>query len=277
MSYEDGSGKKYDFFKYYKSPNDKQGSFRLAHWDEVNKEYVMKIIKTGNSGGRNEYRDFLVRAYKKNDVIRKQHEKMIASGKLITNPIRNWTKSNNSSDFWLIDKSDLNRQWVNDYFIGFGGVLFDKSYDETYTYLSGTYNNVSAKIYGYRKPVDFKNAKVKLIDKAGNNLYEVLDKYEVKNNVYPLVVNDVFAKKHKLGINDLIDFKVGNRVDRYKQKIIEKIYANDPVKQADLKNEYNKKTNAKFQIVGINPTYINDELITTHKASKSINRYDWHW
>ncbi len=86
---------------------------------------------------------------------------MIASGKLITNPIRNWTKSNNSSDFWLIDKSDLNRQWVNDYFIGFGGVLFDKSYDETYTYLSGTYNNVSAKIYGYRKPVDFKNAKVK--------------------------------------------------------------------------------------------------------------------
>ncbi len=270
MSYEDGSGKKYDFFKYYKSPNDKQGSFRLAHWDEVNKEYVMKIIKTGSSGGRNEYRDFLVRAYKKNDVIRKQHERMIASGKSITNPIRNWTKSNNSSDFWLIDKSDLNRQWVNDYFIGFGGILFDKSYDETYTYLSGTYNNVSAKIYGYRKPVDFKNAKVKLIDKAGNNLYEVLDKYEVNNNVYPLVVNDVFAKKHKLGINDLIDFKVGNRVDRYKQKIIEKIYANDPVKQADLKNEYNKKTNAKFQIVGINPTYINDELITTHKAANLL-------
>nr|WP_307907510.1 hypothetical protein [Mycoplasmopsis bovis] len=46
MSYEDGTGKKYDFFKYYKSPNDKQGSFRLAHWDEVNKEYIMKIIKT---------------------------------------------------------------------------------------------------------------------------------------------------------------------------------------------------------------------------------------
>lgn len=30
----------------------------------------MKIIKIGDSGGRNEYRDFLVKVYKKNDIVR---------------------------------------------------------------------------------------------------------------------------------------------------------------------------------------------------------------
>lgn len=270
MSYEDASGKKYDFFKYYKSPNDKQGSFRLAHWDATNKEYVMKTIKTGDSGGRNEYRDFLVKAYQKNDIVRMQHEKLLAEGKELINPITNWKASRSDSDFWLVDKSDLDRQWVNDYFIGFGGILFDKHYDETYTYISGSYNNISSKIYGYRKPEDIKSAKVKLIDKNGNNLYDVLYNFKVENKVYPLVVNDVFAKKHKLGINDQIDFVISNRVDRYRQKLLEKIYANNPIKQADLKKQYDQNIKTKFRIVGINPTYINDELITTHSAANLL-------
>lgn len=80
--------------------------------------------------------------------------------------------------------------------------MFDKYYDEIYIYISGLYNNISLKIYGYRKLEDIKSVKVKLIDKNGNNLYDVLYNFKVENKVYLLVVNDVFVKKYKLGIND---------------------------------------------------------------------------
>ncbi|NEU02898.1 hypothetical protein G3563_28370, partial [Escherichia coli] len=89
-------------------------------------------------------------------------------------------------------------------------------------------------------PEDIKSAKVKLIDKNGENLYDALYNFKIENNVYPLVVNDVFAKKHKLGIDDQIDFVISNRVDRYRQKLLEKIYANNPIKQADLKKQYDQ-------------------------------------
>ncbi|MBD4758289.1 hypothetical protein GUG22_16940, partial [Xanthomonas citri pv. citri] len=58
--------------------------------------------------------------------------------------------------------------------------------------------------------------------------------------------------------------------DRYRQKLLEKIYANNPIKQADLKKQYDQNIKTKFRIVGINPTYINDELITTHSAANLL-------
>ncbi|WP_029513444.1 ABC transporter permease [Mycoplasmopsis primatum] len=270
MWYKDSHGKKYDFFKYYKSPHDKQGSFKIAKWDEANNEYVMQNIKTGENGGRDKYRDFIVRAYKKINIIAQRHERAILNKQKIINPIKRWKKTESSSNYWIIDKSDLDRQWVNDYFISFGGVLLDKAYDETYTYLDTTYNNSSFKIYGYKKPKNNDDAMVKLKGKDQENLYDLLYSFKVKDNIYPLVVNEVFSKRYKLYKGDIVEFKVNNRMDRYKVKLLTEIYSNNPIKQKEIVEKFNNNSRAIFKIVGYNPTYINNELITTYDAANKL-------
>ncbi|WP_406617101.1 ABC transporter permease [Mycoplasmopsis adleri] len=269
MSYENEKGEKASFFKYYKSPYDKQGSFKYAKWDATNGEYVMTTIKTGTDI-RNQYREFVVNGYKKiNAVVSAQDAALINKDNYV-NPIENWVKNNKASTFWLSDTSDLSKPWVNDYFISFGGVLYNNKYDQEYTYLDVQNANDSMKIYGYEKPENINNAFIKLVDQNGNNLYNLLYGYEPKNDVYPLVINEVVRKKYNWNVGTRVSFEINNKVDRYVNKIKEKVYENDPAKLKELKEEIKKNKVAQFEIIGINPTYINKELITTKDAANTL-------
>ncbi|VEU75613.1 Uncharacterized ABC transporter permease MG468 homolog [Mycoplasmopsis maculosa] len=267
LSYEDLEGNKYSFFKYYKSQFDKQGSFVYALWDSSNNEYVKTTIKTGTNE-RNLYRDFLVKGYKKiAEIISKQEE-----NQLETVDIKNYSISNNNSDYWLADKSDLNKKWVQDYFISFGGVLIDEKYDETYTYIDVNKDNLNYRIYGYSKNIQDKNF-IKLVDENNNNLFDKLnEKYD--ENIYPLVINEVLYNKNYWKVGDIVDFKIQNRIDRNLIELTKKIYGENSKEYQDKLKEYNKKTNIKFKIVGINKTFINNELITTKEVADKLIGFD---
>ncbi|WP_338822620.1 ABC transporter permease [Mycoplasmopsis felifaucium] len=274
MSYENKEGQKSSFFKYYKSPYDKQGGFKYALWDSRNNEYVMTAIKTGTEV-RNLYRQFIVEGYKKINFVVQSHETAILNKEPIVNPIQNWTENINPSNYWLEDKSKLDQPWVNDYFISFGGVLYNPKYDQTYTYLSAARSSENFKIYGYQKPIDPDKAFVKLIDENGKDLYDKLYSYNSNNSgYYPLVINEVSRKKYNWEVGTKIAFDINNRVDRYKHIIKEKIYANDPAYLSEFNEQFNKNKHVIFEVVGINPTYINNELITTKIAADKIIGFD---
>ncbi|UUD35245.1 ABC transporter permease [Mycoplasmopsis caviae] len=250
------NNQKLDFFKYYRSPYEKQGSFKYAHWDENSKTYQMLNITTDKY--RDEFRDFLVNGYKE---IAKKIKAEKEDPNLIKTRVN---KPGNLSDYWLTDKSDLSGPTIQDYFISFGGVYFDEKYDEKYTYLKVSNNNNTFKIYGYQKNSRF----VKLIDKDNKNLYDSLYEFDTSNNIYPLVLNEVTSNKYNYKIGDLVKFEILNHVDRFTNRVINKL-------DKSLQNGTNLSNQSiTFKVVGINPTYINNELITTIDAANKLSGLD---
>ncbi|MBZ4218336.1 ABC transporter permease [Mycoplasma tauri] len=274
MSYEDAKGKKYSFFKYYKPEHEKQGSFKIAYWNNDDQKYEMKSIKTGIDGGRDHYREFLVNAYRKINLVVKENLRRKINNEEFINPIKGWKKNQIKSDYWISDKSNLDKAWNNDFFISFGGVLFDKNYDETYTYLNSTYNKSNVKIYGYKKPEKGKKPMINLFDDNGNNLFDTLYNYKYKENenIYPILVNEVFKRKNNISNGQILEFKINNRIDRYKQKILEKVHQNNHNNKVltEIKNDYENKRSAKFKVIGFIPTYINNELVTTQEVANKL-------
>lgn len=243
---------KLSFFKYYHSPYEKQGSFKYAYWDKDNANYQMVNITTDKY--RDEFRTFLINGYTK---IAQKIKSEKENPSLIKPKEK---KPTNLSDYWLTDKSDLSGPTIQDYFISFGGVYIDPNHDETYTYVKVANKDNNFKIYGYQKDSKY----IKLVDKNGNNLYNDLYNYKVKNNIYPLVVNEVTSKKYNINIGDLVQFEVLNHTKRYANKVLSKI-DKSLRSNVDLKNP-----KVTFKVVGINPTYINNELITTVDAANKL-------
>ncbi|WGI36720.1 ABC transporter permease [Mesomycoplasma lagogenitalium] len=239
-------GTKENPLNYFKYIEDSQlssgGKFWYMVWDKQKNTYEKYPITTLSQAPkfdqnnniesyysiRDEYRKFLVEAYKKIDS--------------------------------------------NDFFMGFGGIIFNENTNEKYSYIQSGFNNESnLKIYGYNNNSKF----VSIKDKNGTNLIDLMEKYvpenidnkqnkinnseisiaydQITNYIYPISVNYVFLAKHNLKLNDVIEMEVKNSVDRYFKK---------------LENKPNDKI--KFRIVGIIDTYINSELATTKDIANLI-------
>ncbi|WP_416737929.1 FtsX-like permease family protein [Mycoplasmopsis meleagridis] len=204
-----------NYFAYYKAFAEKTGHFVYKKWNGDSYETIRVTTDL-----RNEYRDFIVNGY---DYIQKQID----------------LETNNPS---LIN----DQKYINDYFISFSGVVFNKKTDEKYTYI----DTDKGKIDGYRKDSKF----ISLKDLKGNDLLKELYDYKVENDIYPLVINDVARKKHKWSIGEVVTFRINNEVHRYLDKI----------------TNYKRNLEVKFKIIGINSTYINEELITTQEIANKL-------
>lgn len=192
-----------DYFAY----DSKVNKFVYMKWDEAAKYYVPQEITT--SRHRDEYRKFLVAAYKKINI--------------------------------------------NDFFIAFAGVLFNQSANEKYSHAIATYDNKTIGINGYKQNSDF----VKIFS-GKQNLLNSLEKYPVDADTYPLIINEVVAKKYSLKIGAKIEINVENHLNRNLNKL------------QNVKSE----TNHKFEIIGINDTYINEEWTTSQKIINQITGLD---
>ncbi|UWD34161.1 ABC transporter permease [Mesomycoplasma molare] len=139
---------------------------------------------------------------------------------------------------------------INDFYIAFGGVPFNNDTNEKFTYVQTSYQNDSnLKIYGY----DPKSKFVKINDSKGNNLLEIIDKYNKNGTIKPLAANHVFLRKNNLKLGDEIELEIKNPTDRFIRKIENKSWDKD-----------------KFKIVAIINTFINSELATTKDIANNL-------
>ncbi|QSF13503.1 ABC transporter permease [Mycoplasma sp. Mirounga ES2805-ORL] len=248
--------KNVSFFKYYKAPYSKSGSFKYAFWNGT--EYEMHNITTAN---RLTYREFLVNGYAKvaSKVKEEQH-----NPKLIKDNANNSSTNENKNNYWLKDHGELYGPSRNDYFISFGGILFDENHDQKYTYINALYNKTDIKIYGYQfsnvnnPNIYEKNRYINFEDDSGTDLSKLLFNYKVINNIYPVIINDVVAKKYSLSKGSIFSADVTNHVNRFKNQLLRH------------KNKYEYK----FEVVGINSTYINEEFVTKQEYANLMTGLD---
>ncbi|WP_029512627.1 ABC transporter permease [Mycoplasmopsis iners] len=233
----DNPNDKLDYFVYKQGALESQGHFRYAKYDGEN--YNIVNITTED---RDKYRQFLVEGYR-------QIFNMVENEKLHGITDEDYAKYMERSllstrgEKVQVQKSKFFEKTVNDYYISFSGVLFDDSTDETYSYAKTEKGN----LYGFKSDSKF----IKLKDLNNIDLVEAMSKFEIDpiDPVYPLVINHVAANKYKLKVNDLVTFTPQNHVNRYIDKITGEQSA----------QEY------KFKVIGINSTYINQELLTTQE------------
>ncbi|UUM19822.1 MULTISPECIES: ABC transporter permease [unclassified Mycoplasma] len=155
---------------------------------------------------------------------------------------------------------------INDYFVSFFGIYFNDKNDEPYTYVDSNYKNSQIRLYGYMP----NSTQLKLIDEKGINLLKLLNdnfeqNKELLNEPIPLVINNVVKDKYKLSIGSQISIPVLNTTDRYEEKINAKLNG--------LTYIENPKTYT-FKVIGINPTFINNEFIIPKKAADKITGLD---
>ncbi|UUD36222.1 ABC transporter permease [Mycoplasmopsis citelli] len=155
---------------------------------------------------------------------------------------------------------------INDYFVSFNGIYFNDKNDEPYTYVDSIYKNGSIRLYGYKRD----SKQLKLIDEKGVNLLELINKdFEANNESLdqpiPLVINNVVKDKYKLSLGKEINLPVLNTTTRFQAKI-------DAVLKAIPYTENFKSYT--FKVVGINPTFINNEFIIPKKAADKITGLD---
>ncbi|WP_029608625.1 ABC transporter permease [Mycoplasma simbae] len=248
LKFIDQNNKELNFFKYYKSPFEKLGRFVLAWWN--GEEYEQKPITT-DPFIREEYRNFLVKGYAKLQArIREERQ----NPALIVKAPNGVEPDYANFDYWLQDAGPIYGPTLNDYFISFGGVYYNADYDEVYTYILSNYNNKDIKIYGYRQDTKL----VDLTDANNADLYEKLNNFN-KESVYPLIINEVVSRQNGLYVGDTIELDINNHIKRFYDKIKVAI---DPTQSQQRK--------AKFEIIGINQTFINSEYITTYEAANEL-------
>ncbi|WP_406615567.1 FtsX-like permease family protein [Mycoplasmopsis hyopharyngis] len=274
--------KKAEFFKYVLGATLKESKFVYITYDSQGFE-ENKDIQTGDDT-RRAYREFLIDAYKKigqeiqiqddkQEKIQKLEEKLSASKtKEIREKIQ-YEISQNYSEFarkstavlntvlYPNNQSKFTLPVVNDYFISFGGVYYNPKVDELYSYakVANTKFGTSNIIYGFNE----QNKLVKIVDEKGNDLLAKLLKIKTTNEVYPIIINNVVANKYKVKENDVIDFSIENHVDRYKNKILTKIY-----------DKFNQQYKYKFKVIGISNTHIGNEFVTSREIVNKITGLD---
>lgn len=156
----------------------------------------------------------------------------------------------------------MNPSVEKDFTVSFGGISLvpnaeNVPQNQVYTYIDTSYNDGSSienglKIYGYNTQSQ-NNPIIEIKDESNQDLLKVINDFKIENDIYPLVVNHVFAKKHNLGLDSIIEMPIINTVDRYLAKI----------------RDIPQKTN-KFKIIGISDTYINSELITSQDVANKL-------
>ncbi|QBF34679.1 ABC transporter permease [Mycoplasmopsis phocirhinis] len=251
LSLRNKEQKNVNFFKYYRSPYEKQGKFVYAYWN--GDEYQLKPITT-ETNIRLEYRNFLIKGYR---LLEQRIAQEKINPSLIIKAPDGIEPDYSKYNFWLNDIGTIYGPTINDYFISFGGVQFNNNQDEVYTYIQSNLAGSEIKIYGYKNNSQFIN----LVDKNGENLYRELYSFD-KQNVYPLVINEIVARKRSLNVGDRIELNIDNHINRFHDKIIAQI------------NEQTQKYTAEFEVVGINATYINSEYITTYDAANKLIGFD---
>ena len=153
------------------------------------------------------------------------------------------------------------------------GVVPVENNDETYTYLDSSIvtNNgvessspVSAKVMGIKPNSKF----VTLYDNNNEDLKPLLNENLTTNGnetVYPLVINEVVAKKYGYKKNDVLTMRVTNTYDRFNRK---NIMAKDPnIKPYNVVN---------FKVVGITTSKSEEQYYTSQEiANKALGYYDF--
>lgn len=218
---EEKIANKQPYFKYLADPgNVNLGRFWYFKFDPVKNDYLAHEVSIfGQVQNRDEYRKFLVESY-------------------------------------------LNPNVEKDFTVSFGGISLSPNAEnvpqnQVYTYIDTSYNDGSSvenglKIYGYNTQSQ-NNPIIEIKDESNQDLLKSINDFKIENDIYPLVVNHVFAKKHNLGLDSIIEMPIINTVDRYLAKI----------------RDIPQKT-AKFKIIGISDTYINSELITSQDIANKL-------
>ncbi|MGC7164977.1 ABC transporter permease [Metamycoplasma hominis] len=198
---------------YSEAASGNRKQFRFVEW-VAEDEIYLKPAKVSTAKFRQEYRNFLVNAYRKINGI--------------------------------------------DFYVSFGGVYWNDTTNEKYTYASVTLNGKETKIYGYYNDSKF----MRLQDSRGNNLTKLLQDYNYNfdsNDPIPVVVNEVTARSYRLKVNSVFDAKILNHVDRF---------AYQALMQKSPRVDY------KFKVIGISDTYINSEISTRKDILDHILGYD---
>ncbi|WP_033161356.1 ABC transporter permease [[Mycoplasma] collis] len=266
-----------DYFTYIEdSYNSPYGKFWLKKWNKFTKNYELHEVNTVDF--RDEYRQFLVDNYKK---IRTEE---FANKLKFLNQIKldkkedfkhNLTQEQQSALEVIANNPKHKNIDINEFFVGFNGVIFDDNKNEVYSFIKSNYNGEDINVYGYLE--DSKYVQIKTID--DKDIIEELNKYaaendnyslnekatndEVKNlnlssnDIYPIAVNYVFLNKNKLKIGSKIALEILNTTDRYQ-----------------LKSQYKKAPKHLFKIVGVINTRINNELVASKKVIDKLTKLD---
>ncbi len=232
------------YFKYLinlESPEKSKFVYRNIN-NATGQYFYEDIIITGNqtyvqSGIREKYRAFLVDAY--NKALNYDEE--------ANNP-----EDSNAPEF------------VEDFFLMFGSVVFDETTNEKFSYAT-TFNandqSHMPTINGYNP----NSQQVQILDSGGQNLLSLIDqKWESSSKeVIPVVINHVVKDNQGLDVGSQLELTVINTTNRFTESIKKTLNLGPPV-----------KTTWTIEVVGINETFINEEWSTTQKIVNTMTYLD---
>ncbi len=232
------------YFKYLinlEKPEDSKFVYRNIN-DTTGEYYYEDIVITGNqlhqplarSGIREKYREFLVSAYDKS-----------------LNYDSTSPENENAPEF------------VKDFFLTFGSVMFDETTNEKFSYATTVNQNDQSHmptINGF----DPNSKQVQILDNHGNNLLEIANnRWDNSKEVIPIIINHVVKDKRNLNIGSQLELTVINTTNRFTENIKKTLNIGSP-----------KKTTWTAEVIGINETFINEEWTTTQKVINAITYLD---
>ncbi|MGL5590590.1 MAG: ABC transporter permease [Metamycoplasmataceae bacterium] len=239
----DNNGDKIPYFKYlinHESPEESRFVYRNIN-EKSNDYFHQEIIISGDTINIRElYREFLVEAYNKS---------------------LNYNKEAPEED---------EPEFVKDYFLTFGSVVFDEDKNEKFSYANTVEINdesFNPIINGYDK----NSSNVQILDKKQNNLLDLTSKIwneSSSKDTVPVIINHVVKDKRNLNIGSKIELTVLNTANRFTESIKKKL------NNLGASLEPTKKTTWTFEIVGINETFINEEWTTSQEIINYITYLD---
>lgn len=162
-------------------------------------------------------------------------------------------------------------------FMGLNVVAFDKTKNQLYTYLDATKvkDNKSIKIKGIDPKINLNTSKeyettpkFYLYNQYDNNrnLVEDLKQWDLNNfegnslkenhDDFPLIINEVVAKKYKYKIGDKIKLIINNTYDRFENRFYNKV--EKPI---------------IFKVIGITTSKSEEQYFTTQKVANNLLRF----
>ncbi|MGL6125100.1 MAG: ABC transporter permease [Metamycoplasmataceae bacterium] len=230
------NGEKIPYFKYIvNSTNPEKSRFVYKRINENTGEYFhQEIVISGETADiRDKYREFLVEAYNKS--------------------------LNYDPDSLEIDEPEF----VEDYFLTFGSVVFDEEKNEKFSYANTIDINDDSHtpiINGFSK----NSNQVQILDDKGNNLLELASKrWAESQETIPVIINHVVKDKRNLNIGSKLELTVSNTTNRFTETIREKL---------NLGN--NQRKTWTFEVIGIDETFINEEWTTSQEIINHITYLD---
>ena len=168
------------------------------------------------------------------------------------------------------NKGKENQQMPNLSYKLANGVVPVEDNDETYTYINGDIvasngkeetSPISAKIMGIKPNSKF----VTLYGSNDQDLKSLLNQnLETDSNnevVYPLIINEVVAKKYGFKLGSILDIRANNTYDRFSRQNM--INTNGAV-------QYQPWNQVKFKVVGITTSKSEEQYYTTQEFANKI-------